>query len=241
MDRPGPYDVSVDEPIQLRPRPLALAIVELPYLYVRGLFPSKHFFAEEGERASWGIIWFQIFLLILIPGILGLLRGFNTDKSISTTANSQQLYDVLASVSVGTSIAATLIQVLIVPIFFFIGITIQFLLAKAFRGQGSFMAQSYDSLLYQVPLTILHSVIVTILLFAHVAVAGRIIISPVIALAFIIYSVLLNIAAIAGVHRLTRGRATAVVLIPYIVGALVVCGLTIALAQFIISALHTIH
>jgi len=63
----------------------------------------------------------------------------------------------------------------------------------------------------------------------------------VLGLALVIYSVLLNIAAIAGAHRLTRGRATAVVLIPYIVGALVACGLTIALAKYIISALHGIR
>lgn len=234
MDRPSPY-----EPVQARPRPLALAIVELPFLYLRALFPSARLFAAEGERASWGIVWIQILLLILIPGALGLVRGLTRDASIGAAANSQQLYDVLASLSVGTSIVATLIQVLIVPILFFIGVTIQFLLAKAFRGQGTYLAQSYTALLYQVPLTIIHSVITTVLLFLHVA--GRLVISPVIGLALVIYSVLLNIEAIAGVHRLTKGRATAVVLIPYIVGALVACGLTIALARYIISALHGVR
>jgi hypothetical protein len=46
---------------------------------------------------------------------------------------------------------------------------------------------------------------------------------------------------IAGVHNMTRGKATAVVLIPYIVGALLACGLALYFAKLIISTLHNVQ
>jgi hypothetical protein len=86
-------------------------------------------------------------------------------------------------------------------------------------------------------LTILGSIISTLLVL-FVSFTVRVGINPVIQLALFIYGILLNVMAIAGVHNLTRGKATAVVLIPYIVGTLVACGLAFYFAKLIISALH---
>jgi hypothetical protein len=60
-------------------------------------------------------------------------------------------------------------------------------------------------------------------------------------LALFIYGILLNITAIEGAHHLARGRATAVVLMPYIIGTLAACGLAFYFAKLIISTLHNIH
>ncbi len=232
---------SVYEGQETQGRPLILAIVELPLLYSKALFmPVPETFAKERQRGSWAIVWIQLLLIIVISAVLGLLRGLHRSTTVGTLTGSQALYDAVASIAVGTSLAATLIQVIIVPILFFIGVGIQYLLAKAFRGEGSFLSQAYTALLYQAPLLILHSIISTVLVFIA-SLTLRIVLDPVIAVALLIYSILLNIAAIAGVHTMTRGKASAVVLIPYIVGALVACGLTFALAQYIISAVHNIH
>jgi hypothetical protein len=225
------------EPVPAKPRPVGLAILELPYLYLKGLFPSKRFFAQEGERATWGIVWIQILLLIIIPGVLGLLRGLSRSAAVGAATNSQDLYTALVSFAVGTSIVGTLIFTLVVPLVFFIGVGIQFALAKAFSGNGSFVGQSHAQLLYLVPLTILGSIISTLFVI-FVPFATRVAINPVIQLALFIYGILLNVMAISGVHNLTRGKATAVVLIPYIVGTLVACGLAFYFAKLIISALH---
>jgi mRNA-degrading endonuclease RelE of RelBE toxin-antitoxin system len=133
-----------------------------------------------------------------------------------------------------------LILTLIIPILFFIGVGIQFALAKAFGGNGRFVGQCYAQLLYQVPLTILTSVISTLFVL-FVQFTTRLVISPVVSLALFIYGVLLNVMVIAGVHNMTRGKATAVVLIPYIVGALLACGLALYFAKLIISALHNVQ
>jgi Yip1 domain len=228
------------EPVPAKPRPLGLAVLDLPYLYIRGLFPSSRFFAQEGERGSWGIVWVQILLLIIIPGALGLLRGLSRSAAIGNATNSQALYNTLVSFAIGTSLAGTLILTLIVPILFFIGVGIQFALAKAFGGNGRFVGQCYAQLLYQVPLTILTSIISTLFVL-FVQFTTRLVISPVVSLALFIYGVLLNVMVIAGVHNMTRGKATAVVLIPYIVGALLACGLALYFAKLIISALHNVQ
>lgn len=224
---------------QPHPRPLGLAIIELPYLYLKALFtPFVRMFEYEGARASWGIVWIQILLLILIPGALGLVRGL-THAAVIRSTSSTALYDSIASLVVGTSVIGTLLQTLIVPIVFFIGVTIQFLLAKAFRGEGSYLAQSYTTLLYEVPLTIVSSVLSTVLVLIQFS--GKLVVTPVVSLALFIYGIVLNVFAIAGVHRLTRGRATAVVLIPYIVGALLACGLTVYFTRAIIDFAHNLR
>lgn len=224
-----------------RPRPIALAIVELPVLYARALFaPVARMYEAEGKRAGWGIVWVQLVILIIVPGVLGLLRGLHRSATVTGITNSQALYNAIASIAVGTSIVATLIQVLVVPVIFFIGVGVQYLVAKAFRGNALFVEQAYTTLLYAVPLAVVSGIISTVLVF-FVHLSLRIVIVPVITVALFIYGILLNIVAIEGVHRLTRARATTVVLLPYIIGVLLACGLTFYLAHFIISAVHNIR
>jgi len=226
------------EVVGAEPRPLGLAIVELPILYVKALVPPyTKTFEQEARRAGWGIVWIQILILIIIPGILGLLRGLHHSARLAAITGSQATYAAFASIAAGTSIAATLLQVIIIPVLFFIGMGIQFLLAHAFRGTGTFVGQSYATLLYLVPLTILGGIINTLLVYLT-PLSTQIVAIPVITLALAIFNVLLNITEIAGVHTLTHNKAAAVVLIPYIVGALVSCGLLLYLAHTIISALH---
>ena len=239
----GSYSLA-DQPSQLpdvlvaEPRPLGLAVAKLPILYAKSLvLPYAKTFEMEGRRASWGIVWIQILVLIIIPGILGLLRGLHHSARLAALASTQSAYTAIASIAAGTSIAATLLQVIIIPILFFIGVGIQFLLAKAFRGTGTFLAQSYATLLYLVPLTILSSIISTLFVYLT-PLSVQIVAIPVITLALLILTILLNIAEVAGVHLLTNNKATAVVLIPYIVGTLISCGLIFYLAHTIIAALH---
>lgn len=233
-DQPSQFpDVLVAEP-----RPLGLAVAELPILYAKALVPPyAKTFEMEGQRASWGIVWIQILVLIIIPGILGLLRGLHHSARLAAITGTQTTYVAFASIAAGTSIAATLIQIITVPILFFIGVGIQFLLARAFRGTGTFLAQSYATLLYLVPLTILGGIISTLFVYLT-PLSAQIVAIPVITLALLIFNILLNITEIAGVHRMEHNKAAAVVLIPYIVAALISCGLIFYLAHAIISALH---
>jgi hypothetical protein len=234
------YDEVAEGLPRAKPRQLGVAMVQLPVLYLKTLFtPSTRWFAEEGQQASWGIVWVQVILLIIVPGILGYFRALDRSAAARDATNSQALGDLLSALIVSTSIIGIVVQTLIVPAFFFFGVIIQFILAKAFRGYGSFLAQSHTMLLYHVPLTIINSALSSIFLAIHLSLPLRLVLNPVVDLVLFIYGLFLNIAAITGVHRLTRGRATLVVVLAYIIFWLIIIVLLIMLARAIVSALHT--
>jgi len=100
-------------------------------------------------------------------------------------------------------------------------------LARAFGGQGTFLTQSYTYLLFDVPLGIVSSLI------ALIPIAGGFI-----SIAIGIYSIVLAIFSVMAVHRLSGGRATAVVLIPIGVALLLICGLLVLVVALFAAALQ---
>lgn len=240
MERQRTGRVPVGRIAETRPRPLGAASIRLPLLWLKAIFtPSAQFFAAEGERASWGLVWIQILLLVLIPGVLAFLRSLDRSAAARDATNSEALGNLLSALTVSTTLVGIIVQILIVPLLFFFGLTIEFLIARAFRGQGRLVWQGHAALLYQVPLAIVGSAISTLFLAIHLPVALRLSLYPIISLALFIYSLFLNIVAIEGVHRLTRGRSTLVVVVTYAIFALIVILLLVILARAIVSALHT--
>ncbi len=117
-----------------------------------------------------------------------------------------------------------------VPVSFFILVGIQYLIAKAFQGEGRFLTQSYTTLLYQVPI------------YAASYVLGLIpILGGIAGFALYIYSIVLNVFSIMAVHRLSGGKATAVVLIPIAVLLLLVFLCLIAIAAIFFAAYRSTH
>jgi Yip1 domain len=218
-------------------RSLGAALMRLPGQYLQSVFlPSARTFLREIDNARWALVWLQLLILIVVPVVLGLLRGFFRDTSVGNATNNV-VFDILATLTVGASIASLILKLIIVPLVFFIGLTIQYLFARMFQGQGSYLAQGYTALLYQVPLSIIGGLIITFLAYKH----ASFLYSPLITLILFAYSLILNILAIMGVHRLSRGKAVAVVFIPYILGTLLVCGLVVAFAHWITTYLHSLH
>jgi hypothetical protein len=201
--------------------------------------PVARWFAEEGWRASWGIVGVQFLLLIIVPGIFGYFRALERSAAARGVTNSQALGDVLSALTVSTSAAGILVQTLIVPALFLFNVLLQFLLAKALRGYGSFLAQAYTMLLYHVPLAILNSALSNVFLALHFSLALRTVLNPLVDLVLFIYGIFLNISVISGVHRLVRGRAALVVILTYAIFLLLISVLLVVLGHAIISALHT--
>ena len=230
----NPYPVTSSER-----RSLGASLVKLPVQYVRSIFtPTASTFAREAEYANWGAVWLQLLILILVPSLLGLFRGLFRDSSTGIALNSNIVFYILSTITVGTSIASFILKLIFVPIIFFIGLTAQYLVARAFKGVGSYLAQGYAMLLYQVPLELIGGIIITILVYRHFS---TFFFSPLISIALFAYGVIVNIAAIRGVHNLSAGKATAAVLIPYGVGILLACSLTFALAHYILNLLHSVN
>jgi hypothetical protein len=213
-----PYAAAYAAPPPATPLPLGQAIGQLPGQYWRVLTrPGALTFAAEAGKAAWDIISLQLIGLAIIAALLSAANAVITQSTTaaflnqlnSSAGTGRQPIALNATSSPGLSIVTSLIETLIG---FFIGQGILFGLAKAFRGQGTFTQQAYVFLLFQVPLGILEG------LFGLIPVAGGFI-----ALAGVIYEIVLAVFAIMGVHRLSGGKASAVVLIPIGVLLLLAC------------------
>lgn len=239
-DGPLPSPYSMYEPS--RPLSLREAVRQLFGQYIKVITkPSVKTFFEEMGKASWDIVWVQLLSFALVLTLLGLLSSQLVPTHLLTTVSPtavnrltpavlQSFQTLLFGISIGS--------IVLIPLRFFIGVGIQFLLAKAFNGQGTFLAQSYATTLYQLPLNAALSFIALPLVFIP---SVAVLIIDLLSLAVFIYSIVLNIFSLMAVHRLSGGKATAAVLIPYAVALALVCALSAFLVLFFVSLIHTIH
>lgn len=122
-----------------------------------------------------------------------------------------------------------MLSIITVPLSFFFGQGFQYLLAKAFNGQGTFLAQNYTALLFHVPLNVTNSFLNTF--FDFIPFIGFNL-YPLVYLMWLVYSIILNVLQIKAVHHLTTGKAVTVVLIPSFVN---LCFLTAIALSYLAS------
>jgi hypothetical protein len=205
-------------PPQQAPRPLEQSLRELPYQYMKVVTkPSAQSFAEETGKANWTIVWVQLLALAVFATILGLIRGaigLISHSFVNTFGSSASSYIAITVLNGPQQLliaSASTFTFIVLPMSFFILVGIQYLIAKGFLGQGNFLAQSYATLLYQVPI------------YAASYVVGLIpIVGAIAGTALYIYGIVLNINVIMAVHRLHGVWATIVVLIPIAMAILLV-------------------
>ncbi len=174
--------------------------------------PSAKTFEAEGSKAGWNRVFAQIYVYAIITVVLGLIISQLINAILGGIASFIDGFPGLSAFTFSTSTGAALLNIVYVPVFFFVGVLIQYAFARAFYGEGTYLAQAYGSLLYQVPLGILGGLLT--LLFLSVPRAG-LVLAVCAAVALFVYAVVLNIFMIMGIHRLSGRKATAVVLIPY--------------------------
>jgi hypothetical protein len=229
-DIPAPYGYRQQEqhrdysaPPQAAPLPLEQAIKELPGQYAKVLMnPSVETFTQEMGKARWNIFWVQLLGYALISAILSYITSLimlNPFQPTDPTINPI----VFLLVRWGLTLGLT-------PLIvggFFAGNGIRYLIAKAFLGQGTFLAQGYTDLLLSVPLGILSVLVSRIPLFGILGAFG-----------IVVYGTVLRIFSVMAVHRLSGGKATAVVLLPIaIVILLIVLFVMMIIGMAIIAGL----
>ena len=170
----------------------------------------------------------QLIASAIITGILGYMRTlipgalmtYNYPNSESPLSSSTLQAIILSSSSIAS--------IIIIPLSFFIGQGIIYLIAKAFGGTGTFLRQGYTYLLISVPLGIISSALGLIPILGGFVAFG-----------LGIDGIVLQIFSLMAVHRLSGGKATAVVLIPIaiVIVLAIVVGIIVALA--IVAATHS--
>src|SRR6266516_4487925 len=209
-------------PPQQAPRSIGQAMQELPNQYIRVLTkPSAQSFAEEMGKADWGMVWIQLLIWALIGTILGLIRAAIGLAGLSFVSNNTFNPAAITALTVSGST----FSFISVPVFFFILVGIQYLLAKAFQGQGNFLTQSYTTLLFEVPINIVSYLLAFIPILGGIA-----------GFALSIYGIVLNVFSIMDVYRVSGGKAVGVVLIPIAVLILLAFLCIFAIAAIIIAA-----
>jgi len=201
---------------------LAEAIRQLPQQYIRILTrPSAATFAEEQGKAAWNIVWVQLLGLGVISGLLVFLIlqiALPIVMNSASSSGSSTMAGVVAIIE-GFAVGFAILEIIAVPVSFFITSGIYYLIAKAFSGQGTFLAQSYSATLFYVPMAILSLVLGLIPFLGGLA-----------GLALFVYEIVLGVYMMMAVHRIGGGKATAVVLMPAIVLFLLLCVLGIIIA-----------
>lgn len=199
-EQPGmPYTIAPPQ----GPQPLGQALQALPNQYLKIVTkPGAQSFAEEQGKADWASIWIQLLFIGLIGTVIGLLRAAMFTAAFSSLGSSS-ITGATALLSGAFAGSASAYSIITVIAGFFIIVGIQYLLAKAFGGNGDFKQQAYNYLLFYVPLTLVSNVV------GLVPVLGG-----VVGFALGIYQIVLNVFSIMAVHRLSGGKATWVVLIP---------------------------
>jgi hypothetical protein len=214
-------------PPQQAPRSIGQAIQELPYQYIRVLTkPSAQTFAEEMGKADWAMVWIQLLIWALVGTILGLIRAAIGLAGSSFVSNNT--FNPAAIMAL--TVSGSTFSIIAVPLTFFIVVGIQYLLAKAFQGQGNFLTQGYTYLLFEVPIAIVSYLLGFIPILGGIA-----------GIALSIYGIVLNVFAIMAVHRLSGGKAAGVVLIPIAVLILLAFLCAFAIAAILIAASRTTH
>ncbi len=173
---------------------LSRTLPQLPRLYTTAVIkPSVATFTKGTGNASWSLVWVQLLAWAVLDALLGEL--VNLLSPPATGSFALQLFSLASSIGL----------IIVVPLLFFLLMGIVYLLARAFGGQGTFLQQCHSSLQIQVPLGIISKIL------ALIPVVGRILNSI-----LSLYGIGVQVVVIMAVHRLSRGKAIAVLLIPVV-------------------------
>ncbi len=212
-----------------QPLPLNEAMRQLPAQYWRVLtHPKAATFAAEEGKAAWNIIWVQLIALAIISAIFAAIGALES----SSILNALGIGNSVASSTLNTfresPLSTGFASLISVPISFFISTGIYFLLAKVFRGKGTFLHYAYCALLIIAPITLLNAVLDLIPVLGTFA-----------TFVLYIYEIILLIFMTMAVHRLSGGKATvAVLILPIVAIILVTVVAAILIAIFAPSVSH---
>jgi hypothetical protein len=195
---------SGDQAPSTKPPQLSETIWHLPRQYFKVLFwPSAQTFREEMDKAGWGIVLIQFYLLFVVTVVLSYLGHIIPSSALRTTSafsiGTYRLFTFLPSPNNG---------IVFILGSFLIGLSTAYLFSRYWRGQGSFLAHAYCLLLCTIPL-----VTISGLLLLIPATGSLVIVLTSLVFALFVYRMVLHSCIIMGVHGLDAIKAALIILI----------------------------
>jgi hypothetical protein len=188
------------------PRPFG----EIFGLWLKVFQMDEAFFAAEAPRASNG----NTLLGLLIYAVAAVIFGF-IQRAIGFRSLFMQRY-FGNSPSYQIPICLPLIAIVVVPLFYYIGIGLLHLSAKIFGGKGSYTTLAYLVSLYFIPLSIVSSFL------SLIPCLGALIV-----LAIAVYRIILAVRAIKVNYRLSTGQAVGAYFVPVVAVLIIVVLLSV--------------
>jgi hypothetical protein len=202
------------------PQPAGMAAIWQKWINVTTR-PGVASFAQELPTANWRDIWLSLIGLAILSAITGAIAALYTSQTLTLPRSDGTM------TTVHFPAGASWLTIITVPLAFFVGVAILFVIAKIFGGTGTFLEQSYAMALYYVPI---QGVIALLGLLPFLGGLAAFVLG--------IYEIVLAVFAIAASQRLTVGRSVAVVLLPAVILFLLVCGLIAVLVPVIATTLN---
>jgi Yip1-like protein len=194
--------------------------------------PGAASFAIELPTANWSDIWLSIIGLSVLTAITSFISAL-LYRSSAVIANMSQLtpdqqraFNQIMQFA-RPAPAAAIVNIISVPLSFFLGVGILFLFAKLFGGTGTFLQQAYAFALFSVPIQGVSALVGLVPVLGGLVSAG-----------LGIYGIFLAVFAISASQRLTSGKAVAVVLLP---AAIFLVLAFVALIVFVAILVATTH
>lgn len=183
--------------------------------------PGTASFAQELPTANWSDIWISLIGLGILSAITGAIAALYTIQNIAIPqANgTTTVVHIPAGVSWFT--------IIWVPLGFFVGVAILFLVARIFGGTGTFLQQSYAMALFYVPIQAVTALLGLLPVLGGIA-----------SIALGIYEIILAVFAIAASQRLTTGKSVAVVLLPAAIVLFFTCAALVVFAAILATTLN---
>lgn len=220
---------QVTQNSEIRPvEPLSLkqALLRLPQLYWR-IFtrPTSFPFVEEQNNAAWNIIWIQLLIFASIFALLNMLSSTLVYSSTNPDVESKLFALTIIFMGwlfrIGSYFAASIVIFLSSFSFrFFLLSGSIYLLARAFRGRGTFRAHCYCISLT----TFLPMILVYLLMLAYILFPALFPFAPYVylwlALVVFIYMLALQVYVTMGVHSHRVGKAIATLALSLIIDCL---------------------
>ncbi len=183
--------------------------------------PGVASFNQELPTANWSDVWISLIGLGILTAITGAIAALYTVQTFTIPQGNGTTTTV--HIPTGTS----WFTIIGVPLGFFIGVAILFLVAKIFGGTGTFLQQSYAMALFYVPIQAVTALLGLLPVLGGIA-----------SIALGIYEIILAVFAIAASQRLTVGKSVAVVLLPAAIVLFFTCAALVVFAAILATTFN---